>query len=223
MTAAKSFCLPPGSEYLFNVSMSGSQRTAGRRGMEKEGGSESQMDSHNSLLMAVAQQRDRQAFVALFNYFAPRVKSFLMKGGIAPDAADELAQETMLAVWKKAASFNHVHASASTWIFTIARNKRIDFLRRAYRPEPDANDPSFMPDAPDAPDQRLSDMQDETRLKKAMRSVPKEQAELLYKSFFEEKTHKDIAEETKLPLGTVKSRIRLAIERLRNILAEDGP
>lgn len=166
------------------------------------------------LVLAVAQRQDREAFAELFGYFAPRIKSFLMKGGASPDQADELAQETMIAVWQKARSFDPAKASASTWIFTIARNKRIDALRKTPRPEMDAEDLDLADEAPSA-SEAMTQAQETDIMAQAIKTLPPEQADLLYKSFFEDKTHADIAKETKLPLGTVKSRIRLALERLR--------
>lgn len=166
------------------------------------------------LLYAVGKKQDREAFAALFAYFAPRIKSFLMKGGASPDQADELAQETMIAVWQKADSFDAAKASPSTWIFTIARNKRIDAIRKTPRPEMDADDLDLADDSPSASENILRDEQTDI-MAQAIQNLPAEQADLLYKSFFEDKTHADIAKETSLPLGTVKSRIRLALDRLR--------
>lgn len=167
------------------------------------------------LLLAVGQRKDKAAFAELFDYFAPRIKSFLMKGGATPDAADELAQETMITIWQKAAGYNPAKAGASTWIFTIARNKRIDAIRKQVRPEFDPADPLLVED--DAPDavETMTQAQETDAMEQAIQSLPPEQAELLYKSFFEDKTHADIANETRLPLGTVKSRIRIALEKLR--------
>ena len=166
------------------------------------------------LLTAVGKRRDKAAFAELFDYFAPRIKSFLMKGGANPDQADELAQETMIAVWQKADSFDPAKASASTWIFTIARNKRIDAIRKVPRPEMDADDVDLADDSPPA-SEILSQQEETDIMANAINALPPEQADLLYKSFFEDKTHADIAKETNLPLGTVKSRIRLALDRLR--------
>lgn len=178
-------------------------------------GSGAQNPAHfRDLLLAVAQKQDKGAFAELFEYFAPRIKSFLMKGGAAPDQADELAQETMISVWQKAASFDPAKASASTWIFTIARNKRIDAIRKTPRPEVDADDIELADDAPSASDE-IAQGQETDIMARAIQNLPQEQADLLYKSFFEDKTHADIAKETNLPLGTVKSRIRLALDRLR--------
>lgn len=170
---------------------------------------------HAAWLVAVGQMQDRNAFAELFAYYAPRIKSFLMKGGAAPDVADEMAQETMLAIWQKAAGYDPAKAAASTWIFTIARNKRIDSLRKRVRPETGFDDFDALPDTGAGAGEILSRQQETDAMAQAMEALPPEQADLLYKSFFEDKTHADIAAETKLPLGTVKSRIRMALEKLR--------
>lgn len=176
--------------------------------------------SFEDLLLAVGATRNRDAFIRLFEYFAPRVKSFLMKGGMAPDAADELAQETMLSVWDRADSFNPARAAASTWIFTIARNKRIDALRKRKMPEVELDDPLLVDaDAP-LPDDIIHRDQETRIVADAIRALPPEQAELIQKAYFEEKTHSDIAAETHLPLGTVKSRIRLALDRMRQTVGQ---
>lgn len=167
------------------------------------------------LLAEVGQARSREAFIRLFEHFAPRLKSFLMRGGFNSDIADELAQETMLAVWDKAASYNAAKAAASTWIFTIARNKRIDYMRRPKLPELTDHELDQMADSNAAADLHINHAEEATALAKAMKDLPPEQAELIQKAFFEEKTHSDIAAETNLPLGTVKSRIRLALDRMR--------
>ena len=157
----------------------------------------------------------RDAFIRVFEHFAPRVKSFLMRGGFRADLADELAQETMLTVWDKAASYDSRQSAASTWIYTIARNKRIDHARKMSRPEPDTADPLFTAGAVAQPDDIVNHAEEAAALAEAIRQLPPEQSELIQKAFFEEKTHQDIAYETSLPLGTVKSRIRLALDRMR--------
>jgi len=181
-------------------------------------------DSHaevtfDDLLVAIGATQNRDAFVRLFEYFAPRIKSFLMGGGMTAELADELAQETMLTVWQKAAGFDPQKASASTWIFTIARNKRIDALRKNARPQPDFNDPLMKQDIA-LPDEAISQSERNDILSQAINELPGEQADLIRKSFFEDKTHTDIAQETDIPLGTVKSRIRLALERLRHHIGD---
>lgn len=172
------------------------------------------LDTHEDLIEKIAAQRDKEAFISLFEYYAPRIKSFLIKGGLNQTQADELAQEAMLSVWQKADTYKRCHAGASTWIFTIARNKKIDLFRKKKRIEVDIDDVTLVND--DLPANENIDREREAEvIGEAIKTLPDAQAELIYKSFFEEKTHADIAKETKLPLGTVKSRIRLALERLR--------
>lgn len=169
----------------------------------------------DDLLVSVGKTQNRDSFIRLFEYFAPRVKSFLMQGGMSPETADELAQETMLTAWDKASSFDPSKAKASTWIFTIARNKKTDYLRKYKRPPITEEDLAFSQSSEEAPDDIVSQTQETKALREAIEKLPEEQASLLHKSFFEDKTHDDIAKETKIPLGTVKSRIRLALDRLR--------
>ena len=174
----------------------------------------------NEWLAAVAERHDRAAFQALFEFFAPRLKAFMYRQGAAADMAEEIVQETMVNVWRKAAQFDPAKASASTWIFTIARNQRIDLLRKENRPMPDMNDPALVPDPePRAPDV-ISRRQEAGRLKQVVSDLPPEQQEVLRLAFFEEKAHATVAEELGIPLGTVKSRIRLAFRRIRAELGE---
>lgn len=170
----------------------------------------------DDLLVAVGRTRNRDAFIRLFEYFAPRVKSYLMKGGMTPEQADDLAQETMIAVWNNASSYRPGKAGASTWIFTIARNKRVDLLRKKSPILADPDD-AVNDDSP-LPDDVLSRVDDTKAITQALAALPQEQADLVRKAYFEDKSHNDIARETDLPLGTVKSRIRLAMERLRQSL-----
>lgn len=168
----------------------------------------------SALLVAVGRDKDREAFARLFGHFAPRIKSFLMKGGAAPDQAEELAQETMFIIWQKAAAFDPQKANAATWIYTIARNKRTDALRKRIRPETGEDETDLIIDERDNAAQTLAGRQESDIMAREIEKLPSEQAELLYKSFFEDKSHADIAKESNLPLGTVKSRIRLALEKL---------
>jgi len=174
----------------------------------------------NVLVVAVAQARDRAAFQALFDHFAPRVKGYLMRLGAGGAVAEDLAQEAMLAVWRKAALFDPAKASASTWIFTIARNLRIDAIRKERRPEPDPSDPALFPEAERSADETMDWVKAENRLRAALAGLPPEQARIIELSFLAEKPHSLIASELGLPLGTVKSRIRLAMARLRAALGE---
>ena len=174
----------------------------------------------DELLMRVGRDRDRTAFAELFSYFAPRLKSFLLRLGTDMSTAEELAQEAMIMVWRRAETYDPAQAGASTWIFTIARNKRIDRLRRDGRPLPDMLDPAMMPDQPETGDQAVSRHEEEEKLRLALKKLPEEQAKMIFAAYYEEKSHREIAEESGLPLGTVKSRIRLALSRMRAGLNE---
>jgi RNA polymerase sigma-70 factor (ECF subfamily) len=169
------------------------------------------------LLEAVA-DGDRAAFAALFRRFAPRLRSYMMRLGADPGTADELTPQTMLIAWRRAATFDRRQSSVGTWLFTIARNKRIDALRRARRPDFDPNDPALVPDQPEAADATIDAAEREARVREAMRRLPEEQIELLRLAFYESLSHRDIAERTGLPLGTVKSRLRLAFGHMRRLV-----
>src|SRR6266404_3323060 len=174
------------------------------------------------LIAAIAAHQDRAAFSALFRHYAPRVKAFAMRGGADAEAAQEVAQETLIMVWRKAASFDRDRASAATWIYTIARNKRIDLLRRAGRPAVETEDwlTIFAP-AEGGADQSVAAGQTYMRVKELMAGLSADQLAVIRMAFFEDKTHTAIAEQLRLPLGTVKSRIRLALGRLREALEKE--
>jgi RNA polymerase sigma factor (sigma-70 family) len=174
----------------------------------------------NDLLATVGRNQDRQAFQRLFEHFAPRLKSYVMRLGTAADQAEEITQEVMVNVWRRADRYDRTLAAASTWIFTIARNVRIDFLRKARHPEPDPNDPLFAPNPVAAPHEALSSLQDAKLLREAIDQLPEDQQTVLKMAFFEDKTHGAIAEALEIPLGTVKSRIRLAMGRMRSELGD---
>ncbi len=171
--------------------------------------------SFDHLLVLIGKDRDKAAFIDLFKHFAPRVKAYLIKNGMNDSQADELAQETLLTVWHKAERYNPEKANASTWIFTIARNKRIDALRKIYRDDPDID---FDNNDPDLPDQSFEETEKSEHIAAAVKTLPDEQKILIEKAFFEDKTHSTIANEMGLPLGTVKSRIRMALSTLRKKL-----
>ena len=176
--------------------------------------------SLDDLLLAVGRTRDRAAFAVLFHHFAPRLKAYLRRLGSDAQGAEELVQEVMLLVWRRAETFDPAQASAATWVFTIARNRRIDALRREQRPEIDPNDPALTPDPAEPADRALETAQAQDRLQAALRELPPEQADLLRLAYFEDKPHSVISSERGLPLGTVKSRLRLALDRLRKALRE---
>jgi RNA polymerase sigma factor (sigma-70 family) len=179
----------------------------------------------DSLLATVAQKRDREAFAALFRHFAPRVKTYLMRLGCDAGQAEELMQEAMIMVWRRAESYDPLRASAATWIFAIARNKRIDAARRSRAASMlEVEDPALAPAPVETPEAATVRRHDAERVRRALASLPADQAELVRMNYFDDMAHSVIAVEAALPLGTVKSRLRLALSRLRKALDEDrGP
>lgn len=172
------------------------------------------------LMLSIAETQDRAAFQEIFDYYAPRVKSFIMRSGIPDVTAEEVAQEALLTVWRKADKFNPALASVSTWLFTIARNKKIDRLRKDARPLPDANDPTFAGPGVETPEAAAWHSINSKKIRAALTKLPEEQRKVLTLAFLEENPHAAVAEKLGLPLGTVKSRIRLGLEKLRTLLAE---
>lgn len=172
---------------------------------------------HDRLIEAVARDRDREAFAALFDHFAPRLKAYLMRAGATAAAADDFAQDAMLTVWRKAELFDPARARAATWIFTIARNRRIDALRKEARPLPVPEIQLAAPE-PDRPDDLYQSREDESRVRTALRSLKPDQVEVIQMAFFQDLSHAEVAQSLALPLGTVKSRIRNAMIKLRDLL-----
>lgn len=175
------------------------------------------------LIGRIAESGDRDAFKSLFEHFAPRIKGFMLKAGCSADEAEEVAQNTLLAVWRKAAQFDRTSAGAAAWIFTIARNLRIDAVRRAAREG--AVGQGEEADVETDPDHSAEVMvlrrEDAARVTAAILRLPAEQATVIRMAFIEERPHSEIASVLGIPLGTVKSRIRLATSRLRDLL-DDG-
>lgn len=169
-------------------------------------------------IVAIARDHDVARFAQLFVHFAPMLKGFFMRSGVAPGVAEDIAQDAMLAVWHKASYFDPARASASTWIFTIARNLRVDMKRRergmtfSEDPNPEISNPM--------PCDNILSLQRDAQIHAAVLELPEDQAEVIRLSFFEDWPHPDIAAALNIPLGTVKSRIRLAMVRLR-ALVED--
>jgi RNA polymerase sigma-70 factor (ECF subfamily) len=173
---------------------------------------------HSALIAAIAQNQDRAAFAQLFEYFAPRLKALLMRLGGTSGRAEEIAQDTMLAVWSKARMFDPAGASASGWIYRIAKNLYVDELRRDRRSAAaTVAAPSLDDDVPQ-PDAIVSARHMEKRVRAAIAALSAEQLRVITLSFFEEKPHAEIAKELSIPLGTVKSRVRLAMQKLRDLL-----
>jgi RNA polymerase sigma factor (sigma-70 family) len=175
----------------------------------------------DELVLRVGRSRDREAFVRLYRHFAPRVKAYLLRLGADAAAAEEVTQETMLALWRRADSFDPSQAGAGTWVFTIARNRRIDLIRRERRPEPDDGAAEAIADPAEPADQVIAAGQRDRKVRAALEVLPKEQAELIQMAYYQDMTQTAIAERTGLPLGTVKSRFRLAFQRLKRALDGD--
>ena len=177
-----------------------------------------------ALIAAIAARGDRAAFARLFEYFAPRIKTYMQRSGLTEAGAEELAQETMLTVWRKAALFDPASAGAGAWIFAIARNLRIDAFRRENRrgavtlSEIEAE---FDIDDTPLPDSQVAVAQSEARVRSALKLLGPDQLRVVELSFFEEKAHAEIAQLLEIPLGTVKSRLRLAMNRLRSLLGNE--
>lgn len=183
---------------------------------------------HAQLLQRVAQHADRAAFSELFTYFAPRLKGFLIRAGAPPEQADDLSQEAMLLVWRKAAQFDAAKAGAATWIYTIARNLRIDVTRRRVidTVADDSSDTGASESDGESSgvemsaEWRASAQQRADHVQRALGQLPDEQSRVILLAFFHGKAHADVARELDLPLGTVKSRLRLAAQKLRTLLGE---
>lgn len=183
-------------------------------------------DRAATFIAAIAAARDRTAFIALFEYYAPRIKTQNTRFRLPPDVAEEIAQETMIAVWTKARLFDPARGSASAWIFQIAANRRIDRTRRARLADSIATlNPADGAAAGVAPlgeevraDDALGQRQLASHLTGALDALSPEQRAVVELSFYEDVPHANIAERLGLPLGTVKSRIRLALQGLRAAL-----
>ncbi|HEV2502727.1 MAG TPA: sigma-70 family RNA polymerase sigma factor [Mesorhizobium sp.] len=173
------------------------------------------------LITRIAATQDREAFAAMFAFYAPRVKAMMMRRGASADRAEDLAQETLLRLWRKAGQFDPARASASAWVYAIARNVSVDIIRREGRAavwleeqdEPDDEDLN-------EPEQHLLIAEREGLVRSTMATLPEEQIRVIRLSFFDGLAHSEIAELLGIPLGTVKSRIRLALQRLRDRLGE---
>ncbi|HAC56793.1 MAG: RNA polymerase subunit sigma [Parvibaculum sp.] len=188
--------------------------------MDRDESSADTPEEMAALIVAIARNADRTAFARLFGYYAPRLKSYLRRMRVEERLAEDLAQEVMLTVWRKAALFDPGKASAGTWIFTIARNRFIDTVRRERRPDFDPSDPMLQPEEARPADEEMAGAQIGERVREALRDLPPDQAEVVELSFLEGLPHSAISERLGIPLGTVKSRLRLAFARLRTALED---
>jgi len=177
-----------------------------------------EISQQTTWMLAVRDAQDRAAFAALFDHFAPRLKGFVMRSGTGSAQAEEIVQDVMLTVWRKANQFDPTRAQVSAWIYQIARNKQIDTYRKDQRPVPEelTRDPEAEPDA----SQILMMEQEAGKLKMALAMLKPKQREVIEQAYLGELSHQEISTQTGLPLGTIKSRIRLGLEKLRHDLKE---
>ena len=174
--------------------------------------------AEGDLLRRISVSRDREAFAQLFDLFAPKVKSFMMRKGTSSEMAEDLVQETMITVWSKAALYSPERGGVATWIFTIARNLRIDRLRREKTSLYTDIDDYDAESNDAAQDDALGRLQEDSHVAKALSQIPEEQRELLILSYVDDLPQSEIAAKLQIPLGTVKSRMRLAYRRMRKLL-----
>ena len=172
----------------------------------------------SNFLKDIGENQDKSAFSSIFKYFAPRLKSFFIKLGCSDSQAEEIIQEVMIAVWTKSKTYNSAKSSVSTWIYTIAKNKRIDKIRKEKKHNTIESDDSLEIPVASKQEEQLLSAEVNEKIHHSLQFLPKEQAELLKLSYFYEKTHTDIAKDLCLPLGTVKSRIRLALSKMKNLV-----
>jgi RNA polymerase sigma-70 factor (ECF subfamily) len=177
---------------------------------------EGRFDGEN-LLQAIAQDRDRRAFAELFQHYAPRIKTYLRARHIESGVADEVTQDVMLAVWRRADQFDRTRGAASTWIFTVARNCLIDMLRRDKRPQVELGDPVAAPEVI-KPEEEMVARAEQRQLRVALEQLPVEQREALTRSYFSGQTLQEIADTDHLSVGTVKTRVRIALDKLRGMI-----
>lgn len=168
----------------------------------------------------IVKRKSRDAFSALFDFFAPRLKTYFMQTGLSPEQAEDVVQDTMVQVWRKADQYDPERAAVSSWIFMIGKSRLVDAVRRTRRPELDPDDPFLSPPQPQGPEPRLEHREIGVRIKDAIRGLPEEQQTVLRASFYQGLSHSEIAKRYELPLGTVKSRLRLAMNAMRQGVSE---
>ncbi|MDA0788589.1 MAG: sigma-70 family RNA polymerase sigma factor [Proteobacteria bacterium] len=176
-------------------------------------------DHETALLLSIQKSRNQPAYEKLFQLMAPKIKSFLIHQGRSVDEAENIAQDAMLAVWRKAGLFNPDKSSARTWVYAIVRNRMIDLQRRAGREMRGKDKYRHESGVEDVSNGGVTDATSRDRLQRLLAELPEEQATTLVMSYVEGKSHKEIADEVGLPLGTVKSRIRIGFQRLQELVA----
>lgn len=197
------------------------QKTAPLGGQKRSVQPPSHAAHFAALLEAVAERRDKKAYIELFDYYGPRIKAYVLRLGTESMQAEELTQEVMITLWRKAHLFDRTKSSVATWLYRIARNRRIDLLRRRKSADLDREDPALHPEPFPDLGEEYDAMLREKRVRAALDGLPIAQRELIQLAFFKGLSHSEIADQTGLPLGTVKSRIRLAFTRLRRTFEAD--
>jgi len=173
---------------------------------------------HRDLIALVGAKQDRAAFQALFEHFAPRIKAVMLKGGVNMMQAEDLMQDVMMTVWRKSAQFSPDRGTVSAWIFTIARNARIDLFRKASsRPYDDVYEMEIAADDQSSDDAMLQ-IEREECVSAALEDLPQDQREVIQLAFIADMSQSEIAKKLSLPIGTVKSRMRLAYGKLKGKL-----
>jgi RNA polymerase sigma-70 factor (ECF subfamily) len=188
--------------------------------------SEGRKDPWSQLLQKVGKHQDRAAYHALFEHFGPQIKYYAMANGMAGQA-EELVQEVFVSIWRRSSLYDWRKAAASTWIFTIARNQRIDMLRKKQRSSAEiaveTEDLWQIPgDNENEPVTSLHRIMSERRVRESLSQLPQEQVTVIAKVYMENKSHQRVADELNIPLGTVKSRVRLALNKLKVILQDQN-
>ena len=177
-----------------------------------------------AVLVAAVAGGDRAAFARLFDHYAPRIAAYLMQRGVSAENAEEMTQEAMVALWRKAGTFEPSRGTVTAWVFAIARHLRVDRERQRSSASLDLAFDPFEPREPvRAPDDALHALQVDRRVRAALERLPPAQSRAIHLFYFAERPHPRIARDLAIPLGTVKSQIRQAIERLRRLLEVDDP
>ena len=167
------------------------------------------------LIKKISEERDEEAFSQIFDYIAPKINSYFIKNNFNFEQSEELTQDVLSTIWSKANLFNPEKSKFITWSFTIARNKKIDFYRKTKKNDVNEDDiRSFL-----YPNDDGNDYEIESTINKIKEELDQNQQKLIKMSFFEQKSHKNIAEELEIPLGTVKSRIRSTLKKMQKILS----
>lgn len=192
--------------------------TVGRENQNGIGAIPDEPDEH--LLARIADMRDRQAFVTLFHRYASSLKWFMVRGGLQVGEAEEATQDVLVSIWRRASQFDAAKAGARSWIYAIARNRRIDSLRKRARPSPDPEDPLFKPDPDPSAETLLAHQDRDGAVRVAITDLTPDQRETIRLSFYDGLSHSEIAAQLDVPLGTIKSRLRLAFGKLRVSLGD---